>query len=99
MSEPEAQAYAGIYHCKELATTYDVRIEVGRVCLRNRNRHRCGLDLAFEPTVGDLCYKYDPWVDGVVIEFQRDPEGAIRAFVFRSHRGDACERLRFERVG
>ncbi|EFH84271.1 beta-lactamase [Ktedonobacter racemifer DSM 44963] len=99
LSEPEAQAYAGVYHCEELATTYDVSIEDGRVCLRNRNRHRCGLDLAFEPTVGDLCYKYDSWVDDVVIEFQRDPESTIYAFVFRSHRGDACERLRFERIG
>lgn len=89
------QAYEGTYCCEELRTTFDTRLENGKLCLRNHNRHRCGLDLAFEPTTKDLFYTLDPSVDCVVLEFLRGADQSIQAFVFRSPNKDGREQLKF----
>lgn len=91
-------AYEGTYYCEELRTTFDVRLEDGKLCLHNHNRHRCGLDLAFEPTINDLFYTLDPSVDCVVLEFLRSSDQTMQAFVFRSPNKDGREQLRFVKL-
>lgn len=90
--------FTGTYHCHELRTTYEVERQADTLCLKNHNRHRRGLDLAFRQTLGDLFYAHDPFADLIVIEFMRDLEHKIECFVFRSLNGDGREQLRFEKA-
>jgi len=96
-TDEELLPFTGTYHCAEMRTTFDVRIEDGRLCLWNHNRHRTALDLAFTRALGDVFYTYDAVVDGVMIEFLRTQGGLVEAFVFRSRAGDRREQLRYQK--
>ncbi len=73
--------YEGTYVCDELATTFDVAATETGVRLRNRDRRRPSMDLDYTPTLRDLFWSRDPYVELIQLRFLRE-RGAVRAFVY-----------------
>jgi len=94
LAPEQLKEYTGEYCCDELKTSFEIFTENEKLCMQNKNRHRCALNLLYEPTIQDHFMCYDPSVGLVIITFLRD-NGKVRAFVFRDYDGDNREKLEF----
>jgi len=100
LSIDELSEYAGRYYCQDIDTGYDLSVTERGLLFSNINLHRDGVNFEYRPTIKDIFYTFAPsYIDCYFsVEFLRNKNNTIEAFVFRDYDNDGREYLRFLKV-
>lgn len=91
----ELEEYVGDYYCGQLDTTFTCRIEDNHLSIKNRDRHRNGIDFLYNSSIKDHFINFNPYSGSMMITFLRESNGQIQSFVYRDYDGDQREKFQF----
>ena len=77
----ELAGYVGDYYSEELAVTYKVALENGKLYVRHENKYRELPTVALEPTLRDTFF-----IQGITLNFKRDGQKQVQAFTLDAGR-------------
>ncbi|SSC12952.1 Penicillin-binding protein, beta-lactamase class C [Mesotoga infera] len=100
LSIDELSEYAGRYYCRDIDTGYDISVAERGLLLRNINPHHDGMNFQYRPAIKDIFYTFAPPYIACYfsVEFLRNHNNIIEAFIFRDYDKDGREYLRFLKV-
>lgn len=100
LSIDELSEHTGRYNCRDIDTGYDLSVTERGLLLRNINPHHDGMNFEYRPAIKDIFYTFAPPYIACYfsVEFLRNHNNIIEAFIFRDYDKDGREYLRFLKV-
>ena len=91
--------YEGNYCCEKLGVSYNVKIDNGKLYIRNENLHNNALDLYYTLAVNDtfIC-EYNGYTGNYCITFNRDLNDEIASFSYRDDAQTLRENFIFVKI-
>lgn len=93
----ELSLYTGEYYCSQLDTTFIITIDKEMLFMKNKDRHRNGIDFHYTPSIRDHFINFNKYTGSMMITFKRG-NNKIKSFVFRDYNGDKREYLEFFKI-
>ncbi len=100
LSKGELSEYSGSYFCEDVQTGYDLTVSERGLLFSNTDPHHDTMDFEYRPAIKDIFYTFaPPYIPCYFsVEFLRDKDHTVEAFIFRDYDNDGREFLRFSRV-
>ncbi|MFA6976340.1 MAG: serine hydrolase domain-containing protein [Mesotoga sp.] len=100
LSKCDLQEYCGRYYCRDIDTGYDLYATERGLLFSNTNAHHDAMNFEYRPAVKDLFFTYAPPYLSCYfgVEFLRDRDQDVEAFVFRDYDNDGREFLKFAKI-
>jgi hypothetical protein len=100
LSIDKLSEYARRYYCRDIDMGYDLSVAERGLLLRNTNPHHDGMNFQYRPAIKDIFYTFAPPYIACYfsVEFLRNHNNIIEAFIFRDYDKDGREYLRFLKV-
>ncbi|ERJ11673.1 serine hydrolase domain-containing protein [Haloplasma contractile] len=97
LTNQELLEYVSEYYCSQLDTTFICDINNGKLHIKNKNRHRNGIDFLYDSSIKDNFITFNSYCGSMMITFLRDVNKKIQSFVYRDYDGDQREKFIFNR--
>ncbi len=95
----QLKIYEGSYCCEKLGVSYNVKINNGKLFIRNENLHNNALDLYYTLAVKDTFINdYNSYVGNYCITFNRDLNNEIASFSYRDDEQTLRENFVFVKI-